>query len=47
MIRIVIKNPESVCRGVRSITLNGERLTDNLVPADKLDDQNQVEVILG
>lgn len=47
MIQIVVKNPEGVCRGVKSLTLNGEKLTANLIPADKLDDQNQVEVVLG
>jgi cellobiose phosphorylase len=46
-IRIEVKNPNGVCRGVKSLTLNGETLTDNLVPADRLGDQNQVEVVLG
>jgi N,N'-diacetylchitobiose phosphorylase len=46
-IQIEVKNPDSVCRGVKSLTLNGETLTDNLVPANSLGDQNQVDVILG
>ena len=47
MIRIEVKNPEGVCHGVKTLTLNGEGLTDNLIPADKLDDQNYVDVVLG
>ena len=47
MIQIVVKNPEDVCKGVKSLTLNGEKLTGNLIPADRLEDQNQVEVVLG
>jgi cellobiose phosphorylase len=44
---IVVKNPGGVCRGVKSMTLNGELLASNLVPAAKLEANNQVEVILG
>jgi len=47
IIKIVVKNPVGVCHGVKTLTLNGEKLTDNLIPADKLDDQNYVEVVLG
>ena len=47
MIWIEVKNPEGVCHGVKTLTLNGEGLTDNLIPADKLDDQNYVDVVLG
>ncbi|MCJ7660218.1 MAG: hypothetical protein MUO67_13820, partial [Anaerolineales bacterium] len=47
MIQIVVKNPEGVCLGIKSLTLNGEKLTDNLIPADRLDDQNHVDVVLG
>lgn len=47
VIHIDVKNPEGVSRGVKSITLNGEPLADNLVPADKLKDENHVEVVLG
>jgi N,N'-diacetylchitobiose phosphorylase len=46
-IQIEVKNPDGVCRGVRSLTLNGETLTGNLVPADRLGDHNQVQVVLG
>jgi N,N'-diacetylchitobiose phosphorylase len=46
-IQIDVKNPDGVCRGVKSLVLNGEALTGNLVPADRLEDHNRVEVVLG
>ncbi|MGB3715280.1 MAG: hypothetical protein WA996_12695 [Candidatus Promineifilaceae bacterium] len=46
-ILIEVKNPHGVCRGVSSLILNGETLTGNLVPGDKLEEYNQVEVVLG
>ncbi len=46
-IEIEVRNPEHVCRGVEIISLNGDTLPDNLVPADRLEDHNQVEVTLG
>jgi N,N'-diacetylchitobiose phosphorylase len=47
VLHITIRNPDGVQKGVKSITLNGIPLTDNLVPADKLEDENQVEVVMG
>jgi N,N'-diacetylchitobiose phosphorylase len=46
-IAIEVKNPDGVCHGVRSLTLNGEALTGNLVPAGRLGQENVVEVVLG
>jgi cellobiose phosphorylase len=46
-IEIEVKNPEHVCRGVKFLALNGERLAGNLVPADRLEGHNRVEVVLG
>jgi len=46
-VAVTVTNPDGVCRGVKSLTLNGELLADNLVPADKLAEHNQVEVVLG
>ncbi len=46
-IDIVVTNPTGVCQGVQSITLNGEPLADNLVPAARLAGANRVEVVLG
>jgi N,N'-diacetylchitobiose phosphorylase len=46
-LHIQVKNPKAVCRGVASITLNGQPLLANLVPADQLAEANEIEVILG
>jgi cellobiose phosphorylase len=46
MIHIEVQNPDKICRGVRSIILNGETISGNLIPAEKLQDHNQVKVIL-
>jgi len=45
-VHIEVKNPHGVCRGVESLTLNGKRLPGNLIPADKLGEENHVVVIL-
>jgi len=44
---IAVKNPSSVCRGVKSVTLNGKAIDGNLIPAASLLPDNTVEVILG
>ena len=46
-IEIEVKNPSCVCKGVQSLTLNGKRLADNLIPAKLLEEKNTVEVVLG
>ena len=46
-IDIEVRNPAGVCRGVKTLTLNGRVLSGTLLPADKLDDRNQVEVVMG
>jgi cellobiose phosphorylase len=46
-IEIEVRNPDGVCRGIKSLTLNGESLPGNLVPVDWLGAHNQVEAILG
>ena len=46
-LEIVVKNPNGVCRGVASLTLNGKKLSGNLLPDDQLSENNQVEVIMG
>ena len=47
ILEIEVKNPGAVCRGVRSLTLNGETLPGNLIPAQGLSASNEVEVVLG
>jgi len=46
-IQIEVKNPDGICRGIKSLTLNGKALAGNLVPMDRLGDHNRVEVVLG
>jgi cellobiose phosphorylase len=46
-IEIEVKNPNGVCKGVKSLTLNGEKLAGNIIPVEKLQAGNRVEVILG
>ena len=46
-IQIEVKNPQGVCRGVSTVTLNGETLDGSLIPVDRLADHNRVEVVLG
>ncbi len=45
--RIKVTNPSHVSRGVKSITLNGEPLEDNLIPVRPQGTRNTVEVTLG
>ena len=47
IIQIEVKNPRGLCRGVQSLILNGETLPGNLVPGDRLKENNHVEVVLG
>jgi cellobiose phosphorylase len=46
-VQIEVKNPNGVCRGVKSMTLNGKALGGSLVPAEKLGERNRVVVVLG
>jgi cellobiose phosphorylase len=46
-LKIGVKNPHGVCRGVRSLKLNGQALSGNLIPSELLAQQNQVEIVLG
>ena len=46
-IQIEVKNPDGVCRGVRSLTLNGETLPGNWIPAQGLSVADEVEAVLG
>jgi len=44
---IIIKNDGSVQKGVKSLSLNGEVLEDNLIPLESMKTQNEVVVVLG
>ncbi len=47
LIEVEVENPERVCRGVRSLVLNGRLLRSNLIPAAELGDRNRVVAVLG
>ncbi len=44
---IIVKNPEHVCKGVKTITLDGKALLNNLIPILKPGTWHEVVVILG
>ena len=46
-IQVEVHNPEGVCRGVKAMRLNGEVTGNNLLEVGRLDEKNEVEVILG
>jgi cellobiose phosphorylase len=46
-VKIEVKNPSGVQKGVREMTLNGQLLSDNLLPADRLRETNLVVVVMG
>ena len=46
-ISIKVENPNHVASGVKSLTLNGEALEGNMIPAAKLAANNEVVVVLG
>jgi len=44
---IRVDNTQHVNGGVKSITLNGETISGNIIPADRLKAENVVQVVLG
>jgi cellobiose phosphorylase len=46
-VRIEVQNPDRVCKGVAAITLNGQPMDDNLIPAESLNAENDVLVVMG
>jgi N,N'-diacetylchitobiose phosphorylase len=47
LVRISVRNPKGLSKGVARIELNGERIEGNLVPADRLRDDNEVVAVIG
>ncbi len=45
--RIVIKNPDGVCKGVKSIVVDGETMDGNKIPVLGANTFHEVEVVLG
>jgi cellobiose phosphorylase len=46
-VRIEFRNPSGVCKGVKELTLNGEKISGNVIPAEKLGAENDVVVVMG
>jgi N,N'-diacetylchitobiose phosphorylase len=44
---IQVENPNGVQKGVSHVTLNGERIEGNLIAADRMQDENDVLVVMG
>jgi hypothetical protein len=44
---VEVRNQNGVERGVRSLLLNGEPLDGNLIPAEKLLEENHIVVEMG
>jgi cellobiose phosphorylase len=46
-LRITIKNDSGVQKGVRSIEINGEKIEGNVIPVEKMKEENSVVVEMG
>ena len=44
---IIVRNPQGVSKGVKSVLLNGKPLNKNFIPADSKGDSHRVEVWMG
>ena len=44
---IEVKNPSGVCGGVKSLTIDGQPITGNLIPVDRLKDGAKIVATLG
>ena len=45
-LHITVENPDGHESGFSSLTLNGESLADNYIPADKLADTNDITLVI-
>ena len=46
-IKIEVQNPSGMQKGIKELFLNGEKMKDNIVLAEKLKDKNTVLAIMG
>ncbi len=44
---ITVENPDGVCRGVRSVTVDGREQPDLLIPLAGVTGKHEVRVVLG
>ena len=45
-LHIVVKNPDHVESGCKSLTVNGKKMEGNYIPADVLETNNEVELVM-
>jgi len=46
-VTVEVKNPAGVCRGVKTLTLDGEPVTGQVVPAERLRDGSRIVAVMG
>jgi N,N'-diacetylchitobiose phosphorylase len=46
ILNIKVENPQGVQKGVKQIMLNGQEIEGNIIPANKLQKQNEIKVLL-
>ena len=46
-VRIVVKNPGGVCKGVRSLVIDGRPVEGSLAPLDRIKDGSRIVATLG
>jgi cellobiose phosphorylase len=46
-VNIQVKNPRKVEKGVKSVTLNGQAIVGNTIPFDRMNEQNEIVVVMG
>ena len=46
-IHVDVQNPDGVCRGLKSLTVDGHLIEGDLVPADKVKARSKIVAILG
>jgi cellobiose phosphorylase len=45
--QIMIKNPDHVCKGIKSIKLNGKTIDEPIIPICAAGSENKVEILMG
>jgi cellobiose phosphorylase len=46
-LKIEVKNPSNICKGVKSLTVDGKSLEGNFIPLDRLKDGSKIVATLG
>ena len=46
-VKVEVKNPKNVCKGVASLVVDGKKVDGNLIPLDRIQDGTKVVATLG